>query len=71
MTDRAVRPTLLDKLRCPFCGSRTSKVINGRPDPCAGLYWRQRQCLNPACGETFTTTETVQPVDRPRPLRNM
>lgn len=43
-------------VRCPFCNFRDSKVTDSRAND-DGIR-RRRQCI--ACGERFTTVETVQ-----------
>ncbi|MBA4180270.1 MAG: transcriptional repressor NrdR [Anaerolinea sp.] len=43
-------------MRCPFCHFRDSKVTDSRAND-DGIR-RRRQCI--ACGERFTTVETVQ-----------
>lgn len=43
-------------MRCPFCHFRDSRVTDSRAND-DGIR-RRRQCI--ACGERFTTTETVQ-----------
>lgn len=43
-------------MRCPFCNFRDSKVTDSRAND-DGIR-RRRQCI--ACGERFTTVETVQ-----------
>ena len=43
-------------MRCPFCSFRDSKVTDSRAND-DGIR-RRRQCI--ACGERFTTVETVQ-----------
>src|SRR5581483_646940 len=59
----AVNGPLRAKLVCPICDHRTvSHVIGSRPG--GRYYWRQRRCA--VCGETFTTTERVEPIERPQ-----
>lgn len=56
----------IQKFRCPCCDEIvTSRVKNGRMNHRDGYYWRQHAC--DACGETFTTKEIVEPLDRPTP----
>lgn len=43
-------------MRCPFCGHRDSRVTDSRAND-DGIR-RRRECV--ACGERFTTVETVQ-----------
>ena len=47
-------------MRCPFCGSQESRVIDSR-DVEDGVR-RRRECLNPDCTGRFTTYERVQAV---------
>lgn len=44
------------RVRCPYCAFRDSKVTDSRAND-DGIR-RRRQCI--ACGERFTTVETVQ-----------
>lgn len=54
----------ISKFRCPVCGQlTTSHVLEGRMDRQAGYYWRRREC--DVCGESFTTKEQLEPVNRP------
>lgn len=45
-------------MRCPFCQWRDSKVIDSREGE--DSIRRRRECLNPDCGQRFTTYERVQ-----------
>lgn len=47
-------------MRCPYCGSPDSKVVDSRDVDDA--VRRRRECLNPDCGGRFTTHERVQAV---------
>lgn len=47
-------------MRCPFCGSQDSKVVDSRDVD--DSIRRRRECLNPACAGRFTTYERVQAV---------
>lgn len=47
-------------MRCPFCGSQDSKVVDSR-DVDESIR-RRRECLNPGCAGRFTTYERVQAV---------
>jgi transcriptional repressor NrdR len=47
-------------MRCPFCGSQDSKVVDSR-DVDESIR-RRRECLNPDCAGRFTTYERVQAV---------
>lgn len=42
---------------CVNCFHEKTKVSNSRPHKKTAGTWRRRQCLNPACGITFTTYE--------------
>ncbi len=42
---------------CVNCFHGKTKVTNSRPHKKAAGTWRRRQCLNQACGTTFTTYE--------------
>lgn len=44
-------------MRCPKCGCDDSRVIDSRPSESGSAIRRRRECLNPACGERFTTYE--------------
>ena len=45
-------------MKCPFCGSSESKVIDSRPADEGASIRRRRECL--ACSKRFTTYETVE-----------
>jgi transcriptional repressor NrdR len=47
-------------MHCPFCRFEDSKVIDSREGD--DSIRRRRECLNPDCGERFTTYERVQAV---------
>lgn len=52
---------LIDKLACPTCRQRRSKVVDSRPargrrQTDEGI-WRRRKCI--ACGTVFTTREVI------------
>jgi transcriptional repressor NrdR len=47
-------------MRCPYCGSEDSKVVDSRDVD--GSIRRRRECLAEACGGRFTTYERVQAV---------
>ncbi len=44
-------------MRCPKCGCEDSRVIDSRPSESGNAIRRRRECLNPACGDRFTTYE--------------
>ena len=45
-------------MKCPFCGSPESKVVDSRPTDEDGSIRRRRQCQ--VCLKRFTTYETVE-----------
>jgi ribonucleoside-triphosphate reductase len=45
-------------LKCPFCSSDETKVVDKRPDEDLGANKRRRECLK--CGRRFTTYEKVE-----------
>ena len=45
-------------MKCPYCGSSESKVIDSRPADENSSIRRRRECLS--CGKRFTTYETVE-----------
>jgi len=47
-------------MRCPFCGSPDSKVVDSRDVD--DSIRRRRECLNPDCSGRFTTYERVHAV---------
>ena len=47
-------------MRCPYCGSEDSKVVDSRDVD--DSVRRRRECLNAACAGRFTTYERVQAV---------
>jgi transcriptional repressor NrdR len=47
-------------MRCPYCGSADSKVIDSRDVD--GAIRRRRECLNADCAGRFTTHERIQAV---------
>ena len=47
-------------MRCPFCGSEESKVIDSRPTDENERIRRRRECIQ--CGKRFTTYETIEDV---------
>jgi len=48
-------------MRCPYCGSSDSEVIETRDSEDLTRIRRRRQCLK--CGKRFTTYEKVENVD--------
>lgn len=47
-------------MKCPYCGSIDSKVIDSRPADDSARIRRRRECLD--CGKRFTTYEIVETV---------
>lgn len=47
-------------MKCPFCGTNDSKVIDSRPSDENARIRRRRECL--ACQKRFTTYEIVETV---------
>lgn len=47
-------------MRCPFCAHGESKVVDSRPTDEGISIRRRRECL--ACGQRFTTYETIESV---------
>ena len=45
-------------MKCPFCSSLESKVVDSRPSEESNSIRRRRECL--ACHKRFTTYETVE-----------
>ena len=48
-------------MKCPFCGSPESKVVDKRATTDVKAYRRRRECLN--CKKRFTTFERVEAAD--------
>ena len=49
-------------MRCPKCGCEDSRVIDSRSSESGAAIRRRRECLNPSCGERFTTYERREEV---------
>ena len=47
-------------MTCPFCASKTDKVVDSRESKEADVVRRRRECL--ACGRRFTTYERIDEV---------
>ena len=45
-------------MKCPYCGTLESKVVDSRPAEEGTSIRRRRECLE--CGKRFTTYETVE-----------
>lgn len=52
---------ILGCVKCPFCLSGLSKVVDKRPVERRGEIRRRRECLK--CGKRFTTYETLAKVE--------
>ena len=46
------------RMKCPFCSSSNTRVIDKRKDEDLGANKRRRECLK--CGRRFTTFEKVE-----------
>lgn len=58
------------KFRCPICEQvAIAIVLEGRMDYRHGFYWRRHRCE--VCGETYTTKQVLEPIDRPSPLSRL
>ena len=47
------------KLKCPYCSSSETKVIDKRASA-DNSNWRRRECSN--CNKRFTTYENIEPI---------
>ena len=47
-------------MRCPYCGSENSRVVDSRPAEDNNAIRRRRQCDE--CGKRFTTYEVIETV---------
>ncbi|MBP3261460.1 NrdR family transcriptional regulator, partial [Pseudobutyrivibrio sp.] len=47
-------------MKCPFCGSNDTSVIDSRPADDNTSIRRRRSC--PECGKRFTTYEKVETI---------
>ena len=45
-------------MRCPYCGSENSRVVDSRPAEDNNAIRRRRQCDE--CGKRFTTYEKIE-----------
>lgn len=45
-------------MKCPYCTSENSKVLDSRSSEDTNAIRRRRECLN--CGKRFTTYETIE-----------
>ncbi len=48
-------------MKCPYCSSQESKVVDKRITPDQKSFRRRRECLS--CGKRFTTYERVENAD--------
>ena len=47
-------------MKCPFCSSLESKVIDSRPTDDGHVIRRRRECIN--CAQRFTTYEKIEEI---------
>ena len=47
-------------MHCPFCKQDSTQVLDSRPIVGGTQVRRRRKCLNPECGERFTTREIAK-----------
>jgi len=47
-------------MRCPYCGSDNSRVLESRTGEEGSTIRRRRECTNEECGRRFTTYERVE-----------
>jgi transcriptional repressor NrdR len=47
-------------VRCPYCNTDNSRVIESRAGDDGATIRRRRECTNPNCGRRFTTYERVE-----------
>ena len=45
-------------MKCPYCGSESSRVVDSRPSEDLNAIRRRRQCDD--CGKRFTTYEKIE-----------
>ena len=55
---QAVKTRRYKKMRCPYCGSENSRVVDSRPAEDNNAIRRRRQCDE--CGKRFTTYEKIE-----------
>jgi len=48
-------------MRCPYCNTEETKVVDKRPTPDGGATRRRRECLK--CSKRFTTYERVENIN--------
>jgi transcriptional repressor NrdR len=49
-------------VKCPYCGHHELKVVDSRDSEVGEAIRRRRECLNPQCGQRFTTYERIEAV---------
>jgi transcriptional repressor NrdR len=49
-------------MKCPYCGHHELKVVDSRDSEVGEAIRRRRECLNPECGQRFTTYERIEAV---------
>ena len=54
-------------MRCPYCGSENSRVVDSRPAEDNNAIRRRRQCDE--CGKRFTTYEKIETEPLSRKIR--
>lgn len=47
-------------MRCPYCGTDNSRVIESRAWEDGSATRRRRECMNQECGRRFTTYERIE-----------
>jgi transcriptional repressor NrdR len=47
-------------MRCPYCGTDNSRVIESRAGEDGSTIRRRRECTQPTCARRFTTYERVE-----------
>ncbi|MCL6600478.1 transcriptional regulator NrdR [Alicyclobacillus macrosporangiidus] len=47
-------------MRCPYCETDNSRVIESRASEDGTTIRRRRECTNPSCGRRFTTYERIE-----------
>lgn len=48
-------------MKCPYCFSKNTKVVDKRDNECEGITRRRRECLK--CTKRFTTYERVENIE--------
>ncbi|WP_026973772.1 transcriptional regulator NrdR [Alicyclobacillus contaminans] len=47
-------------MRCPYCNTDNSRVVESRTSDDGTAIRRRRECMNPECARRFTTYERVE-----------